>query len=256
MDLAKIRKKALHAQTATSLVERPALAPPGISQAPLRMADLWSGGTGEHTTENHSDLALTTAESLQHSFQPLPVHRNARRSPLEIILAGRADAGCDAGVQADLQEQVASTDAAFEEFLCIRVSDEIYGINIMQIKEIITPKQVTEVPRAPSFVCGVISLRGVIIPVLDMNNRLGLNRTVPTGRERVVVVKSESNGERFTGLLVDRVTHVARILSNGIEGAPLTLDGIDRDFIRGIGRADNQLLILLNVETVVDFHLT
>jgi purine-binding chemotaxis protein CheW len=255
MDLAKIRKKARLGQNASPVADGAESALTEIRQSAQLCDDSRPFGSAARPAESLSAAVLTAAEPLQQAFQPLPFRRDTSRSPLERILAGRAAADCGGELQADPREQVPSAVAAFEEFLCIRVSDETYGINIMRIKEIITPRQVTEVPRAPSFVRGVISLRGVIIPVLDMIDRLGLSRTASTGRERVVVVKS-GTGDSFTGLLVDQVTHVARVASRRIEAAPVTLDGIDRDFVRGIGHADNRLIILLNIDTIVDIQLS
>ncbi|OGU17325.1 MAG: hypothetical protein A2076_00980 [Geobacteraceae bacterium GWC2_53_11] len=138
------------------------------------------------------------------------------------------------------------------EFLCVRVSDEVYGINIMDIKEIIKPREVTEVPRAPDFVSGVLSLRGTIIPIIDMRIRLGLAHDEPTGKERIVVIK---NSNSFSGLLVDEVIQVVQVLQSAVEAAPTVLDGIDRDFVSGIGRSDNRLIIILNLENIADINL-
>ena len=77
----------------------------------------------------------------------------------------------------------------FQEFLCFRVSAETYAINIMAIKEIIKPREVTEVPRAPAFVSGVLSLRGIIIPVFNMRLRLGLPGVEKSAKERIIVLK-------------------------------------------------------------------
>jgi purine-binding chemotaxis protein CheW len=142
--------------------------------------------------------------------------------------------------------------AEYQEFLCFRVSDEVYGINIMEIKELIRPREVTEVPRAPSFVSGVISLRGTIIPIIDMLDRLGLPRETVTGRERVIVVRS---AESYSGLLVDEIIQVVRIDADCMESAPTVLDGIDRDFVTGIGRSDGRMIIILNVANITDIHL-
>jgi purine-binding chemotaxis protein CheW len=132
------------------------------------------------------------------------------------------------------------------------VSDEVYGVDIMDIKELIKPREVTEVPRSPSFVSGIISLRGVIIPIIDMLERLGLARDTVTGRERVIVVRQ---GELFSGLMVDEIIKVVRIVTDDIEAAPPILEGIDRDFVTGIGRADGRMVILLNLATIIDIHL-
>src|ERR1039458_8890445 len=91
--------------------------------------------------------------------------------PLAILLAGREAASLH---EEDREETVTVDETMrekFEEFLCFRVSSEMYAINIMGIKEIIKPREVTEVPRAPSFIAGVLSLRGIIIPLLDMRLR-------------------------------------------------------------------------------------
>ena len=122
----------------------------------------------------------------------------------------------------------------------------------MDIKELIKPREVTEVPRAPAFVSGIISLRGVIIPIIDLQDRLGLARESATGRERVIVVRQ---GESFCGLMVDEIIQVARIASDYIEAAPAVLEGIDRDFVTGIGRAEGRMVILLNLAHIIDIHL-
>jgi purine-binding chemotaxis protein CheW len=255
MDLAKIRKKARLGQDAPLDANGEGTATAESYQVPRQRENTRPFDSAAVPAESGSDALLKEPESLRREFQPLPLCRDTTRSPLDIILAGRADAGCNEELQADPHDQIPSADEAFEEFLCIRVSDETYGISIMQIKEIITLPQVTEVPRAPAFVRGVISLRGVIIPILDMTDRLGLKPPTSTGRERVVVVKS-GTADSFTGLLVNQVTHVARIVSNRIEPAPVPLNGIDRDFVRGIGRNDARLIILLNIESIIDFQLT
>jgi purine-binding chemotaxis protein CheW len=190
---------------------------------------------------------------------PFPAHhqgqpqlRRAQKDPLAAILAGRAMAGCDEFLENTPEEQAITVPEGCQKYLCFRVSDEVYGINIMEIKELIKPREVTEVPRAPAFVSGVISLRGVIIPIIDMLQRLGLAREAVTGRERVIVVR---HAESFSGLLVDEVIQVVRIAADCIEAAPTVLDGIDRDFVTGIGRAEGRLIIILNIGNITDLQL-
>jgi purine-binding chemotaxis protein CheW len=192
-------------------------------------------------------LAVSNVAVTQPSFQ-----RGVSRDPLEVILSGRESAGCsdDQSLLTEAQEETGKE--TYQEFLCFKVSNEVYGVDIMDIKELIKPREVTEVPRAPSFVSGIISLRGVIIPIIDMLDRLGLERKSLTGRERVIVVR---HGTTFSGLLVDEIIQVARIAKDAIESAPTVLDGIDRDFVTGIGRADGRMIILLNLNNVIDIHL-
>jgi purine-binding chemotaxis protein CheW len=253
MDLAKIRQKARQGQEGASR----AATPQRQGEAGQRPAD--HGQQSQAIVPScpepqAEDLAFDADEPREAKYSPVfqPQHRSTPFDPIEIILAGRQAAGCDDDQHLATPEQARTVVEDYEEFLCIRVSNEIYGINIMQIKEIIKPREVTEVPRSPSFVSGVISLRGVIIPILDMLDRLGLRRESVTGRERVVVVR---HGEAFTGLLVDEVIQVVRIAKTSFEPAPAVLDGIDREFVTGIGRSDNRMIILLNLDTIADINL-
>lgn len=172
--------------------------------------------------------------------------------PLSVLLAGRNSSTAERDQHEGPLQQQSSSGEEFQEFLCFRVSSEIYAINIMAIKEIIKPREVTEIPRAPDFVAGVLSLRGIIIPIFNMRLRLGLPEAEKSGKERIIVV---SRGEEFMGILVDEVTQVVRIVSATIEKPPAVLDGIDRDFVSGIGRFNNQMLILLHQENILDISL-
>ena len=174
------------------------------------------------------------------------------RAPLEIIMAGRAAAQCGAGSATAIDVLPVANDESSHEFLCFRVSDEFYGIDIMAIKEIIKPRAVTEVPRAPGFVTGILSLRGVIIPILDMSIRLGLAHSGQSGKARVIVVKNKNS---FSGLLVDEVIQVVRIKSASFEEAPAVMDGMSREFISAIGRSEDRMIIIVNVEKIADIDL-
>lgn len=248
MDLAKIRQKAKRLQDTQQTV---GLTEPLLEANPVTFSRSVNEVVSERITPVHSIID----DAPDHVNEPLPsmnLRNNNQFDPIQRILAGREAAGCDDDLQLSGSEQVVSDINEYEEYLSIRVSDEIYGINIMQLKEIIKPREVTEVPRAPAFVSGIISLRGVIIPVLDMLKRLGLKREAVTGKERVVVVK---HGEAYSGLLVDEVIQVVRISRDCFEAAPAILDGIDRDFVSGIGRADNRMIILLNLESIANINL-
>jgi len=253
MDLAKIRQKARqeqeHRHLGASLpveadLPESVVLPPEVVSAEQISDD-------EDFFQNIEQPAVHQA--FPDIFPVLPPSpRVAPRDPLEVILAGRESAGCGEDHPLTSGAQAETGKEACQEFLCFKVSSEVYGIDIMDIKELIKPRDVTEVPRAPSFVSGVISLRGVIIPIIDMPERLGLARTTATGRERVIVVR---HGETFSGLLVDEIIQVVRVARDTIEAAPTVLDGIDRDFVTGIGRADGRMIILLNLANIIDIHL-
>jgi purine-binding chemotaxis protein CheW len=255
MDLAKIRKKSL--QTLKEQGDEPIAAPsssPVLKQNSLETspAPAVSTEVDFFQKENHSITVASPASAATPRAAQIPERVVASCTPMEAILAGRTAAGCDD--ESILADDVTSEIGAESrlEFLCFRVSDEIYGINIMDIKEIIKPREVTEVPRAPLFVSGVLSLRGTIIPIIDMRIRLGLAREESTVKERIVVIK---NSNSFSGLLVDEVIKVVQIQQDDVEAAPTILDGIDRDFISGLGRSDGRFIIILNLENIADINL-
>jgi purine-binding chemotaxis protein CheW len=185
-----------------------------------------------------------------------PVRQQASVSnivdPLAIILAGRKAAACDLSASEENDAESGTANDKKLELLCFRVAQEEYAINILDIKEIIKPREVTEVPRVPSFISGVISLRGIITPILNMHERLSLPLPPVTGRERVVVVRT---GNDLFGICVDEVNQVARIDSTTLEPTPAVLEGINREFVSGIGRFDGRMLILLNLEKLLDVSL-
>jgi purine-binding chemotaxis protein CheW len=205
-------------------------------------------------------LAVMTEQVVSQSLswtapeiEPVPVRSEPvpMFDPISVLLAGR-NAVCD-----DLQDSavpVSMVDAGdeFQEFLCFRVASEIYAINILVIKEIIKPREVTEIPRAPAFVSGVLSLRGIIIPVFNMRLRLGLPSMEKSAKERIIVLRK---GEEFFGFIVDEVIQVVRIAVATMEKPPAVLDGIDRDFVSGIGRYNGQMLIVLNQDKILDLTL-
>jgi len=178
--------------------------------------------------------------------------RNGSFDPIALLLAGRAAAGYDEETPLASPDGTETEQVDYHEFLCFRVASEQYAINIMEIKEIIKPREVTEVPRVPAFISGVLSLRGIIIPVFAMGTRLQLAPAGEPGKERIIVV---SKGEELFGLAVDEVLQVVRVQDSAIEQPPLVLDGIDRDFVQGIGRHDSRMLILLNLAHILDISL-
>lgn len=252
MDLAKIRKKSL--LTPKEADDAPISTVPS-SLEPIKITPETTPVSSEMDFFQN-ETCYTAVPSMVIAPQLPPVAHQERVAvtcnPLEVILAGRSAAGCDD--ESSLADEVTSeivTESRLE-FLCFRVSNEIYGINIMDIKEIIKPREVTEVPRAPVFVSGVLSLRGTIIPIIDMRIRLGLAQEKSSGKERIVVIK---NNNSFSGLLVDEVTQVVQVHLEAVEAAPAILDGIDRDFVSGIGRSGGRFIIILNLGNVADINL-
>ena len=246
MDLAEIRKKAQQGQKEKNHIVEHSMTIPdedhaGVDELTQVVTEPLSDLLAEPLPGEAESPICKSSEVVQGTFDPLA-----------LLIAGRDLSRIDEEVDENAGMMSPAAGEEFQEFLCFRVSSEIYAINIMEIKEIIKPREATEIPRAPGFVSGVLSLRGIIIPIFNMRLRLGLAEGEKSGRERIIVVK---RGDEFIGILVDEVTQVVRISSATIEKPPAVLDGIDRDFVSGIGRFNSQMLILLNQEKILDLSL-
>jgi purine-binding chemotaxis protein CheW len=147
----------------------------------------------------------------------------------------------------DLQE-----DAGFSQFLAFQLGPEEYALDITRISEIIKPREYTDIPRVPDFILGLISLRGVVVPVFDLRRRFKLGETRIDAASRVVVCKED---DVTVGLLVDSIKQVIRLAADRIEPPPAVLTGIDRNLVSGVGRFQGRMIILLNLASVLDAEL-
>lgn len=135
-----------------------------------------------------------------------------------------------------------------EQVVVFRLAEEWYGLDIGVVQEIIAWQPVTRVPRAPADVEGIINLRGHIIPVVDLRRRFGLEPAAPGREARIVVAEL---GERVVGLRVDGVSEVLRVPAGAIEPPTTAMAGIDSDFIRGVAKTEDRLIILLNPQRLL-----
>lgn len=134
------------------------------------------------------------------------------------------------------------------QWLTFSLCGEEYAIELNSVSEIIKPREVTEIPRVPDFILGIISLRGIIVPIYDLARRLKLGSVTISQQSRIVVCQTE---DRMIGLLVDSITQVAKISENKIESPPAVLADLDRDFVSGVGRYQGRMLILLKLCNVL-----
>lgn len=133
------------------------------------------------------------------------------------------------------------------QLVTFKVDKEEYGVHIMQVQEIIRLAAITRVPRAPSFVEGIMDLRGKVLPVVDLRKRFLLPAKEHSENSRVVVVNID---DMTLGLIVDAISEVMRLPNSAIEGPPRIIAGIDSRFLKGIGRLDKRLLILLDLDKI------
>lgn len=137
---------------------------------------------------------------------------------------------------------------AEEQLVVFGLANEQYGVDIGRVQEIIRMQAITEVPRAPQFVEGVINLRGGIIPVIDLRKRFGMGHDEHDQDTRIVVV--EINGQRV-GLVVDRVSEVLRVPKEDIEPPSALVTTVDSAYLRAIAKLENRLIILLDLNSVL-----
>lgn len=136
------------------------------------------------------------------------------------------------------------------ELISFSIGEELYGIDIAEAREIIKMRPITSVPRVPAFVLGVATVRGRIIPVLDLRMRLGLGKTDVGPNHRIL--ECAYDGDLY-GLLVDSVRSVVRLTEEQLELSPQR--STDSDYVRALGRHDDALIALLDVEEVVTFEI-
>jgi purine-binding chemotaxis protein CheW len=134
------------------------------------------------------------------------------------------------------------------EMITFSVGDQEYGADIRSVREVIRPREITPLPRASASLKGVINLRGDVIPIVDLRDKLGLPAAVDAGEMRVIVMEL---GEKAVGVVVDRVSHVTRVSEDQVETAPARLAGGAGRFVRGVVQAGERLVILLQVEAVL-----
>ncbi len=134
------------------------------------------------------------------------------------------------------------------QLVTFRLGKEEFSLDILSVQEIIRHMELTRVPKTPDFVDGVINLRGKVIPVLDLRKRFGLGSDEMTNETRIIVVEVAS---KTVGLKVDAVSEVLRLPADRVEAPPEMVTGVESEYIKGVGKLDGRLLILLDVEKVL-----
>ncbi|MBC7344324.1 MAG: chemotaxis protein CheW [Clostridia bacterium] len=137
---------------------------------------------------------------------------------------------------------------AEEQLVVFELCRETYGVDISSVHEIIRMQAITRVPGTPAFVEGVINLRGRIVPVIDLHKRFGLPPGEETQDSRIMVV--EISGVTV-GMIVDSVSEVLRLPVSNIEPPPPVVTGVDVAYLRGVGKWEDRLIILLDLEKVL-----
>ena len=134
------------------------------------------------------------------------------------------------------------------EFLTFVLGEEEYGVDILRVQEIRSYDAVTRLPEAPDYIKGVINLRGIIVPVVDMRLKFRLPRAEYNALTVMIVLNV---GGRVVGTVVDSVSDVVRLAGEQVRAVPEIGATIDRQFLTGIGTLDERMLILLDIERLM-----
>ena len=142
----------------------------------------------------------------------------------------------------------AATDIAGHEYLAFKLGSEEYGIDILKVQEIRGYEAVTRIANAPEFIKGVINLRGIIIPVVDM--RIKFNLGSPVYDQFTVVIILNISG-RIVGMVVDAVSDVTSLTPEQVKPAPDMGTAFSSDYMIGLGTIDERMLILVNIDKLM-----
>ena len=146
-----------------------------------------------------------------------------------------------------MRKNVEGSSEELLQLVSFNIGGEEFGVDILKVQEINRMVTVTAVPNSPSFVDGVINLRGKVIPIIDLRTRFGMHRKEHDKNTRIIVVELKGN---VVGFVVDAVSEVLRIPRSVTEPPPTVVAGINADYITAVGKLEDKLLILLDLEKV------
>jgi len=140
------------------------------------------------------------------------------------------------------------TETQFNRWVTFRLADEIYGINVMQVQEVLRMTEIAPVPGAPGCVIGIINLRGNVVTVVDARELFGLVRNDSTDQTRIMIVEIN---KLIVGLLVDSVAEVVNIQNSEIDSAPSIGNDDNSRYIQGVYSKNDEILILVDLNRLM-----
>lgn len=142
-----------------------------------------------------------------------------------------------------------------KQYLTFKLGEEIFGVDVIQIREILEYVKITKIPQTPDFMCGVINLRGSVVPVIDMRLKFGMGRIERTVNTCIVVLEIQFDDQKsYLGALVDSVQEVFELEPEDIEPAPKIGTRLKTEFIKGMGKKQDKFIILLEINKVFSFE--
>lgn len=147
-----------------------------------------------------------------------------------------------------MTEPSINTGAAGRELVSFRAGDQEYCVDIIAVREIRGWTPCTTLPQSPDYVCGVINLRGAVLPIIDFNARLGRGRTEPSARNVIIVTHI---GARLVGLLVDAVSDILTVADDTIQATPDVACDTVKNFVRGILAMNDRMISLVSLDRIL-----
>jgi len=140
------------------------------------------------------------------------------------------------------------------QYLTFKLDQEIYALDITQVREVLDFSEITKVPRMPDFMRGVINLRGGVVPVVDLRLKFGMSRTEKTVDTCVIIIDLRIEGETaLLGVLADSVQEVMTMESGQISPPPKIGTRLDTEFIKGMGKKNDEFVIIVDIDKVFSF---
>ncbi len=146
------------------------------------------------------------------------------------------------------QSEAVDESNAVTQWVTFRLADETYGVNVMQVQEVLRMTEIAPVPGAPSYVLGIINLRGNVVTVMDTRQRFALPQKESDDATRIVIIEA---GEQVVGILVDSVAEVVYLQPSDIESAPNVGNEESSRYIQGVANRDEGLLILVDLDRLL-----
>lgn len=141
------------------------------------------------------------------------------------------------------------------QYLTFKLDEEIFGLAIGKVREVLDFTTVTRVPQTPPYMRGVINLRGSVVPVIDLNLKFGMKQTEKTVNTCIIIVEIEMEGEvTIVGALADSVQEVVELEPEHIEPAPQIGTQLNTKFIKGMGKREEVFIILLDIDKVFSYE--
>ncbi|MBW1858488.1 MAG: purine-binding chemotaxis protein CheW [Deltaproteobacteria bacterium] len=135
-----------------------------------------------------------------------------------------------------------------QQYVIFSINEQVYGVEILKIKEVVSYQKITPLPNMKEFIKGIINLRGVILPVFDLRDKFKLPKTTYTPFHSIIVM--EISG-RMMGVIVDDISDVVELLPEEVQAASSLPPGVHVDYIQGIGKKDRGLIVLLDVDRLL-----